>query len=264
MEIIQLVRNASKGKTAKLAIGVIALMVFITLIMYLFTTSISDVAKQHLTAIQRDNLEKAYSMTSSDFQAHTSFAQFKAFVDGYPILKNYTRVRFSQKRIDDGSGYLYGKLEDKDSVKDSIEFQFIKNSGEWKIEALRLAPASSEDDEPVSDASGASIHNVFINDMANEEGYTEQGKSSITKTAPVIYVTVQVIAPTTGINVSATLMNISSGSKIGPSGGEITKAGNVLKAFSFTRDKQLWPTGKYQIEISLSTGASKVVRFLVK
>jgi hypothetical protein len=252
------------GTTAKICYGLFAIITIAFLWAFLFTTSISDIAGQQLTAIKRDNLEKAYAYTSSAFQEHTSFEQFKTFVDSYPVLKNFQRVRFIEKRVDDGAGYLYGKLIAKDGSKSTIEFQLMKYHHEWKIQALRLAPASEEGDDPIADKSGASIHSIFINDTADAQGYTQQGKKTVDKNAATIYATVQVIAPFTGIDASAILTNVASGSKIGPSTGEITKAGNVLKAFSFTRDQNKWPAGEYEVEISLSTGAKKVVRFEVR
>jgi hypothetical protein len=263
MKIARLAQNALKGKAAKVVLGVIGFMIIVTLLSYGFHKSISGVARLQLIDIRDNRLEEAYNMTSTAFQDQTSLAAFQSFVDHYPILTTFKKMQFIETRMDGDDGYLYGKLEDSEGTKSTIEFQFVKEDREWKIKALRLAPAGSEEDEPVADKTGASIHSIFVNDTANAKGYTEKGKTSIPKTAPTIFVTVQIIAPTADISASATLIESSSDSRIGPSTGEINKTGNVLKAFSFTRDKNLWPTGEYQVEISLSTGAKKMAKFSV-
>ena len=62
----------------------------------------------------------------------------------------------------------------------------------------------------------------------------------------------------------AELVYVTGGGKIGPVSNDITKTGNVLKAFSFTNVKDVWPTGEYKVTATLSNGATKTVVFQVR
>ena len=251
-----------KDKLAKIAVGILVIIVAAFVLSFLFTQGISDVAKNQLRALKNDDIESAYALTSTAFQADTSLDKFKEFVSKYPILKEFKRIRFVEKRVDDGTGYLNGQLIGEDGSKTKIEFQLTKEDKVWKIQAIRLSLGSIEDVANV-DKSGAAIHQIFINDVADANGYTEEGKKTLSRKAEKIFVTVQVSTPSPGINVYASLIYLPGGGKIGPSSGEITKSGNVLKAFSFTRDSNYWPKGEYEIDVSLSTGATKSIKFTV-
>lgn len=251
------------NKGMKVGIGIVLFLLAALLFGTLFTDRLSGVVKQELSVIRSGDIDKAYTMTSDAFQAETSIERFRAFVDTYPILTHYKKFRIVDERLNDGQGYLIGQLVDENSQTTTIEFQLAKIDRSWKIQAIRLS-LDLDNSLSTPDKSGAIIQDIYVNDVANPDGYTSEGKAVLSKNAKKIFATIQITTPQDGITVYATLTYLPTNAKIGPSSGEITRPGNILKAFSFTRDNNLWPVGQYQIDVNLSSGAKKSVRFIIQ
>jgi hypothetical protein len=249
------------SKGGKITLAVVVFIIAALAFGVLFTESLADIAKTQLKAIKNGDIESAYAMTSSAFQEETSLDQFRSFVSKFPILSTYKSIHLTEERIDDGMGYLIGKLVGPDGNETTIEFQLAKAGRQWKIQAIRL---SLGPDQSSADSAGAAIQQIFVNDTADKNGYTQETKESLSRSAKKIYATIQISTPTPGITVYATLTYLPTNGKIGPSSGDISKSGNLLKAFSFTRDQNLWPVGEYQVDATLSTGATGSIRFAVK
>ncbi|EKD71761.1 MAG: hypothetical protein ACD_46C00103G0002 [uncultured bacterium] len=265
----------SRGKAMKIILGILGAIVLIIILAMYFTQGIADTARNQIQAIRDGDIDKAYSMTSKAFQQVTSLETFKSFINNYPVLKKNKDISFNERKIEGSFGYLSGTIEGQDGSKMMIEYQLVKENDEWKIQAMKLSTAGPMTSDTLNtsansttnlsvDNSGASIHGVLINDKSDRSGYVETDKTTLSKFSPRIYATAQVAAAETGIKIMATLVHTATGEKIGPSVNTITKKGNVLKAFSFSRGRALWPVGEYQIIITLSSGASKTVKVNVE
>ena len=105
----------------------------------LFTESLVDVVDHQLEALREKDLSNAYnSYTSKDFQAATSFDQFKSFIEAYPVFINNQSAHFAQRAIEHNIGTLKGNLTSQDHVTTPIEYKLIKEDGKWKILSIRL------------------------------------------------------------------------------------------------------------------------------
>lgn len=82
----------------------------------------------------------------------------------------------------------------------------------------------------------------------------------INKNVHDIYATVELQNAIPGIKVSVILSG--QGLKTDPSNGNTSKSGNILKAFVFS-NKDAWLPGEYQLDVSLSTGDTKSVKFII-
>lgn len=105
----------------------------------LFTESLVDIVDNQLEALRQKDLSKAYyDYSSKDFQAATSFDQFRNFVEAYPVFLNNQTAHFAQRSIEHNIGTLKGNLTSQDHVNTPIEYKLIKDDGKWKILSIRL------------------------------------------------------------------------------------------------------------------------------
>lgn len=250
------------GGVKKVLLWILIGIVVIIGLAFYFTSGITDAARAQLKAIHDGDIDKAYSMTSAAFKEQTSLENFKKYVEKYPILAKYKDVSFNERRVENGTGYLNGTIEDESGAKMQIEFQLVKEENVWKIQGIRLSPAGVESSE--NSKSQASVYDILVNDHANKDGYVDKTKASVSKSAKTIYATAQVVTTSDDLQITSTLTFLGNGGKVGPISSTINKKGNVLKAFSFTRDQPVWPKGEYEVLVSLSNGASKTVKFKVE
>lgn len=127
-----------QGKALKIILSIIAILLIIIILIFYFTSNLSRNAHMQLDDIKQGNLEAAYNMTSSDFQKEIPLDTFKTLISDYPILKDYKKVKFTERKIENGLGYVAGTIEAPDGSIMKIEYQFIKEDGQWKIQAFRL------------------------------------------------------------------------------------------------------------------------------
>jgi uncharacterized Zn finger protein (UPF0148 family) len=104
----------------------------------LFTESLVDVIDHQLEALRKEDINKAYSYTSKDFQSSTSLSQFKDFVLSYPVFTNNQSAHFTKRSLKDNIGTLKGNLTSNDRVNVPIEYKLIKEGDKWKILSIRL------------------------------------------------------------------------------------------------------------------------------
>jgi flagellar basal body-associated protein FliL len=102
-----------QGKIMKILLGILAVIVLIIAGVYYFTSGLTGIAHEQLSAIKSGNIEAAYNTTSTAFQQNTSLEKFKNYIDQHPILKNYKSVRFTTRNIESGNGYIGGTIEDE-------------------------------------------------------------------------------------------------------------------------------------------------------
>lgn len=254
----------------KVIIGIVVFIVGVFWLAMAATQGIADVANSQLKALRDGDTIKAYSYTSKDFRDATSLEDFQKFVDSYPSLKNNQEASFSDRETSNDVGTLKGTLKSSDGGSTPIEYKLVKENGEWKILSIRLNPTGTgikqeeTTSEVVQSNDQSTIYDIMINDLADSDGYVDTGISSLNKESPKIYATVQVSDAQVNTQVVAELMYVPTGDKIGPVTNDITKSGDVLKAFSFTKATDLWPTGEYRVTATLSNGETKMASFQVR
>ena len=83
--------------------------------------------------LRQGNLKGAYELTSRDFQKSTSLDQFQAFVKRYPSLSQNQGHTFTTRTTEGTTGTLKGTLTAQDGAVTPVEFQLVKEQGEWRI-----------------------------------------------------------------------------------------------------------------------------------
>lgn len=131
---------SNQGKVLKIILAILAVIVIAIALIFYFTSGPSNAAHEQLSALKSGNIESAYNMTSKAFQQTTSMDDYKNFVEKYPILKTYKSVSFTERKIENGLGYISGTIENADGSQMKIEYQLVKEDDKWKIQAMQLTP----------------------------------------------------------------------------------------------------------------------------
>lgn len=262
------------GHLRKIVIGILILILATVTIAFFWTShdTIDGLAVKQLQAIKNGDISKAYALTSSAFQEATTFEVFTSYINSNAIFNNYKKITFSENKVIDNNGSLTGIIEGQDGGQMRAEYQLVKENNQWKIQAIRLAPLgidSSEAPMQTTDNGGTTktqptIHGIMISDIGDADGYVEETKTVIPRSTKKIFVTVMLISPQPDINVATLIKHIPTSTILGPIDSTTTKTGNIMKAFSFTREKQLWPAGEYEIQVKLSSGDTQSIKFEVK
>ncbi len=273
------------SKLKKILIGFAIFVIVIFVIAMVATQGISDVAKNQLDALRKEDYIKAYAYTSVDFQKATSLDDFKKFVASYPSLRNNEGSSFSTREIVNNEGTLKGTLTARDGATTPVEFKFVKEKGEWKILSLKLqttgaavedenqktvtedkkVPTSAPEKTVTMAAKGnGKIFKVLANTSTNAQGIVEANKSSYLPTDEEISVSAYVESAQKGSKASAELEYTETGSTVGPATNTFSQNGDVITNFSFTKPTKGWPKGNYKLKVFLSNGDAKETTFIVE
>ena len=135
-------------------IGILfAIAALIVGISFYATRGLVQTVYNQLSALQMEDIEKAYSYTSKEFQAATSLDVFKRFVEQYPALGNNRHVFFNHREISGNTGTIKGTLESKDGIATEVEYRLIRENNEWKILSIRAESAGFESNGNQADVS---------------------------------------------------------------------------------------------------------------
>lgn len=265
--------SAIQGSVKKIILGILILIALgIGFVLFMSHGNISSTTIKQLTLIKNGDIEDAYNMSSTGFKEATSLEVFTAYVNSNPIFNDFKKVSFTENQMKDDTAYLKGIIDGASGGQMSAEYQLVKEDGKWKILAIRLTPIGVDTSEATMQTTTddqmttqtPTIHGILISDVADNDGYVEETKPVVPRSAKKIFATVMIVSPTPDINVEASLKHLPSGVILGPIESKTTKTGSIMKAFSFTREKQLWPAGEYEIDVKLSSGDTQSIQFEVK
>jgi hypothetical protein len=107
------------------------------------------------------------------------------------------------------------------------------------------------------------ITDVRISDVVNSQGVAEVNKTNFTKDTAEIFVSVNIQGAAAGLVATAELVYLPTGDKVGPVSNTISSSGDVSTKFSFTKPTNGWPSGNYNVNVSLSNGQKKTAPFIV-
>lgn len=124
----------------KVVIGLIAIIVVSVSLALFLTSGLTGPVERQLAALGRGDIDAAYDVTSQAFQRSTSKAQFEQFVRAYPIITDIADHSFSERRVENGIGYLSGTLTSESGGVQPVSYRLVKENGEWKILGIDLNP----------------------------------------------------------------------------------------------------------------------------
>ena len=135
--------NTYKKQIKIVAICALVLVVLAIVISLFSNKPNPDTARDQLAAIATGDFTQAYNLTSKSFQQHTSFDNFKAFIDNSPLLKQNKVVNFISRKMEGRTEYLKGVIQGSDGSIIMINYQLVKEDGLWKVQSISLLPASN-------------------------------------------------------------------------------------------------------------------------
>lgn len=182
-------------KTKKVFIGlgcVFAVIIGIIAIAFYATSGLLVPVENQIYAIKRGDLNDAYAFTSRDFQQSTSFAQFQQFVNANPAFKNNKSMSFNERAIENGLGFLSGKLTAFDGSVTPIRYKLIKENENWKILSMEFLTAGitiQNDPPPTVTRSNLQLSGFYENkDLGYKINYPENwGYKQATKQSLVFF-----------------------------------------------------------------------------
>lgn len=145
-----------QGGIMKVLLWILGIIILAVALALFFTRGLGEAAREQLSAIKAGDLQAAYSMTSKAFQEATPFDEFKKVVEASSVLSNYSDATFTERKVENGVGYLKGTIKSSDGGQMQIEYQLVKENDKWKIQAFRLSPVGISQDQVGQDQSSQS------------------------------------------------------------------------------------------------------------
>ncbi len=124
----------------KILIGAVVVIAAAIGAAFYFTSGLSEPVDRQIAALQRGDLRAAYSETSMAFQENTSFEDFSKFIKANPILTKITGHTFTSRKIENGIGYLSGKLTTESGGVQPVAYRLVKENDTWKILGIDFNP----------------------------------------------------------------------------------------------------------------------------
>ena len=122
----------------KITLGVVTLIVVAVGSAFFFTSGLIDPVDRQLAALRTGNIEAAYGETSKAFRESTSIDDFRRFLENYPILTKIEDHSFTGRKVENGLGFLSGKLMTKEGGVQPVEYRLVKENDAWKILGIDL------------------------------------------------------------------------------------------------------------------------------
>lgn len=271
--------SKKKKKWPKIVGGILAVIIIAIGLAFYFTAGMVGVVDKQLELLQRGDLKGAYSLTSRDFQKNTSLEQFAAFVKKYPSLSQNQGHTFTTRTIENNIGTVKGTLTAKDGAVTPVEFQLVKEQGEWRILFMEVrsagagvkseeagkgrdqdsAPASpkteaAQDKTPGGAAELLSITTCETVDQADSSpvGITDR----FTPMSPKIHVVARVKNTKAGTKTRGVWIAVDAiatpNYEINSTELVLDQEGTANLHFQIKKPDQGWPPGKYKMDLFIN------------
>lgn len=254
-------QDSSKNILKITGIGCLSFLVMIGLLIYLaswLTSGMAKTAEDQLAAIKAGDIEKAYSLTSSDFKKATPFGSFKVFIRDYPMLATYDSVNFDSRKVQDETGELEGDLKTKQG-KFRIKYQMVKEYGQWLIQGMKLEGSGT----PPSLKGAMKVVRLETGTRFNPgDNSVKDSRQSFKPSESRIYCSVHITGARKGSLVTALLSKGKD--KMGQASTKLSNMGSVVTAFNFTGPETGWQKGQYELTIALDGKKAAYTRFVVR
>lgn len=102
------------------------------------TGKLSRVGKSELLALRQNNIEQAYSYTSSAFKKGVTIDVFKNFLGNYPQLMTNVDSTFTNVEFKNNNGTITGTLTMRDGTTVPFSMVLVKENDEWKVNEINV------------------------------------------------------------------------------------------------------------------------------
>lgn len=135
-------KSSKSGSKNKLVVIIVAIVAIIGILFFMSTAQKgkpTKVANNFLDLLSQENIADAYAMTSTEFQKTVPQEGIKGFVEQNPILKNFEKVSFSEKVVEDKTARLTGTLTGREPAAGktaNLRVILVKEDNKWKVYSL--------------------------------------------------------------------------------------------------------------------------------
>ena len=255
-----------KKKWPKILGGVFAFIILAVGLAFYFTAGMVGVVEKQLALLRQGDIKGAYGLTCKDFQKATSLEQFTTFVKQYPSLSQNHGHTFTSRFVENNIGRVKGTLTAKDGAVTPVEFQLVKEQGEWRILFIEVRAAGvgtkeeeksgNQRDQTQAKPPAASIVAVTTCEGVEEPGMKALGvRREFHPLSPEIHAVVQLKNARAGSELKGSWVAVDAIDEpnyvIKSYPLELKDQGEVTAHFMISRPTDGWPSGKYKLELSL-------------
>jgi len=256
--------NPKKKKWPKILGGVVVFIILAVGLAFYFTAGIVEAVEKQLALLRQGDIKGAYSLTCKDFQKATSLEQFTAFVKQYPSLSQNQGHTFTTRSIENNIGTVKGTLTAQDGAVTPVEFQLVKEQGEWRILFIEVRPAGAgikgtdksdkDRDQAPAPSRAASIVSITTCEGVTEPGMKAQGvRKEFDPRSPEIHALVQLKDVKAGSKLKGNWIAVDAIDEpnyvIKSYTLDLTNPGDVTAHFTLSRPTNGWPVGKYKLDL---------------
>jgi len=127
-------------KFLKILLGFFVFIAIVVTAALFFTSDMTTAADDFFLAVQEQDMAKAYSHLSKDFQAGTSEEELTQYLQSTSIAK-VVSSSWSSRTVNLGKGKLEGSLTTDTGAEFPVTLELVKEDDQWKIYSL-FKPAS--------------------------------------------------------------------------------------------------------------------------
>lgn len=133
----------------KVVLGIFAGIAVLLGLIFWLTGDISKAGSDFFAAAANDDVEGAYALLSSDFQATTSKEELDEYLEKNG-LDNVTDTSWSSRSISGSTGSLEGTLTTAKGDEIPIKLKLVNSDAGWKIQSISKEQAGFQNDKSSS------------------------------------------------------------------------------------------------------------------
>ncbi|MCX6745244.1 MAG: hypothetical protein NTX82_07025 [Candidatus Parcubacteria bacterium] len=158
------------------------------------------------------------------------------------------------------AGCGQGSVVKDDTVNQNTESAPV-NVNQQQVNANLNVNSNTPTSVPV--VTGVTLSKLLISDVFDDQGTVSADKTTYSGTTPEIGVSVYILGAKIGLKVTAELIYLPSGDKVGPVNNDTQMEGDIISNFSFTKPTKGWPSGNYAVTATLEDGQTLTTNFNV-
>lgn len=102
--------------------------------------------KELLEALATHQTQRAYRLTSKDFQDSTTIENFEDFIEAFPAFSEREMADIKRGEVQNGTGWVRVNLHDKEGIT-AVDFRMGYSDGEWVIWGIEVVDSPAKKKE---------------------------------------------------------------------------------------------------------------------
>ncbi len=185
------------------------------------TRDLITVIQSFLSALRSRDFDKAYALTSSQFQEENSQNAFEEFIKKHPEFVQSKDSSFEKLIFNNNIATMTGEIIHSDTIALPVEFDLIQQDGNWKILHIFTHPSINRNLEknvpsPSTEKENPRIEfpKAIFGTKIDEDGKVEDNGTTFKKEIGDIYVNLYIKNGAAGQKINLLLRHVESGSSI--------------------------------------------------